>query len=86
MIRVEFSGAFEAVTVPPETEIFGDGSGSSRVSVHALTVASELPPENRLPEFQTVVSDVREWRLDALEPIPLLPEVQKGIISFPEKS
>ena len=38
----------------------------------------------RLPSFQTA-SGVKAWRLRALEPIGLLPEVQNGISVLPEK-
>lgn len=51
----------------------------------ASTVEREEPPLNRWPSSH-VAELAREWRFVALEPIPLLPEVQKGTMVFPLRS
>lgn len=58
---------------------------SPRLFTHVIIsfLVALLP--NRLPESHWAPS-VRLCKCAALEPMPLLPEVQNGIIVFPEKS
>lgn len=58
---------------------------SPRPSTHAIISSWELPPWNLCPGSHWALS-VNSSRFDALDPMPLLPEVQKGTIVFPEKS
>lgn len=56
-----------------------------RPFTHSIMVSREVPPRKRCPSSQ-VAPLVRLCRFVALEPIPLLPEVQKGTIVLPLKS
>ena len=58
----------------------------SMVSSQAVISSFDVLPANRVPSLQFVVSEHSLYKLLALEPTPLLWEVQKGIIVFPEKS
>ena len=49
------------------------------------TVERDALPLNRWPSIQ-VAALAREWRFVALEPMPLLPDVQKGTMVFPLRS
>ena len=51
----------------------------------ASTVEREALPLNRWPSSQTAPL-AKEWRFAALEPILLLPEVQKGTMVLPDRS
>ena len=53
---------------------------------HSSMASLEVPASNRRPSAHSTVSGQRAWRLAALEPIPLLGEVQNETIVFPEKS
>jgi hypothetical protein len=56
-----------------------------RLLIHSDTSVLFAPPEKRLPEIQCA-EGASARKFVSLEPIPLLWEVQNGIIVLPEKS
>ena len=57
-----------------------------RLFVHAETSCAEARLDRRLPSFQRVSGAQEGRRSSTVLPMPLPPEVAKGITVFPEKS
>ena len=84
-----------AVRTVPLTERFSaeafsgvsavEAAGRRSPLTQASTVSRDAPPLNRWPSSQ-LASEAEDRRFAALEPMPLLPEVQKGTTVLPLKS
>jgi hypothetical protein len=60
--------------------------GKSRAFTQSLTIDSSVPLSKRAPCFQVAEGETRECKSEALVPMSLRPEVQKGIMVLFEKS